>query len=213
MKSSPLPPFSNVPLAPGVGRLIVVSAPSGAGKTTLCQSLLRDFECLTLSISSTTRAPRGDEKDGIAYHFLTQEAFEAKIAQGDFAEWARVHDRLYGTDRQVIEAAFQRSRSVLLDIDVQGAASLKSAFPDRTHDFFIAPPSLAVLEQRLRGRGTESEDSIQRRIRNARAEMDRAAEFKVRIVNDDFTTAYAELKAQVALALGFTSATQGPTNG
>src|SRR3712207_1693695 len=122
-------------------KLIVVSAPSGAGKTTLCQKLLADFpERLVLSISSTTRPPRGSEKHGREYFFLSREEFEAEIQAGAFAEWAKVHDNYYGTSRHVIDAAFERGRSVLLDIDVQGAASLAEAYPEATYRVFIAPP-------------------------------------------------------------------------
>lgn len=183
-------------------RLIVISAPSGAGKTTLCQYLLRDFEELTLSISTTTRAPRGKEKEGTEYFFTDKATFEKRIAEGRFAEHALVHGNYYGTSKDVIEGAFAQGKSVLLDIDVQGAASLRKLYPQVCFDVFIAPPSLEVLEQRLRGRKTDSEETIQKRIKNAKNEMTRSGEFALIVVNNDLDRAYEELKKAVANALG-----------
>ena len=183
-------------------KLVVISAPSGAGKTTLCQRLLKDFpDQLTLSISSTTRAPRGQEQDGREYHFLTREEFEKQMSQNLFAEWAKVHGNYYGTSRAVVEAAFKRGLSVLLDIDVQGASSLHKSFPGRCLRIFISPPDLKTLEARLRARGTESEESLAKRMRNAEAEMARAVEFDAVILNDELDRAYGELKQRVAEAL------------
>lgn len=186
-------------------KLVILSAPSGGGKTTLCQRLLRDFPVLTLSISSTTRAPRGSERDGVAYHFLTREQFERQIAEGRFAEWANVHGNYYGTSKDVIDRAFTAGQSVLLDIDVQGAESLRRAFPGRQFSVFIAPPSLEVLEQRLRARGTDSEETIRRRLSNAQHEMQDIDRFDYRIVNDDLDRAYQELRDTVERALGLSS--------
>jgi guanylate kinase len=174
-------------------KLVVISAPSGGGKTTLCNRLLQDFPELTLSISSTTRAPRGQEQDGREYFFLSRGAFEQQIREGRFAEWAEVHGNLYGTSKTVLEGAFARGQSVLLDIDVQGAASLALAYPGRCVRYFVAPPSLEALEARLRARGTETDASVRRRLENARAEMARAGEFDSLIVNDDLERAYSEL--------------------
>ncbi len=183
-------------------KLIVLSAPSGAGKTTLCLKLLRDFPQLELSISTTTRAPRGLEKGGVDYHFVTQDHFKAQIAANRFAEWALVHGNYYGTSKDVIESAFGAGKSILLDIDVQGAASLKKAYPQECVSFFISPPSLVVLEQRLRSRGTDSEESIQKRLNNSREEMARAADFDHTIVNDELDRAYSELCSRIDSALG-----------
>ncbi|MCM2324182.1 MAG: guanylate kinase [Oligoflexia bacterium] len=182
-------------------RLIVVSAPSGAGKTTLCDRLLREFPELTLSISSTTRSPRGRERHGVEYFFLEKVDFERQIAEHRFAEWALVHDNYYGTSKAVIEKAFSEGKSVLLDIDVQGAESLRKAYPREAALFFISPPSLGELERRLRGRRTDSEESIRKRLANARTEMERISQFDHVIINDSFERAYAELRDKVREAL------------
>lgn len=183
-------------------RLIVISAPSGAGKTTLCHRLLADFANeLTLSISTTTRAPRGSEQHGREYFFADKAEFERQIAAGRFAEWAQVHGNYYGTSKDVIDQAFARGRSVLLDIDVQGAASLRKAYPRDCYTVFISPPSLAVLEQRLRARNTDSEETIQKRVKNADAEMKRSGEFDCIVVNDDLARAYSELESIIRAQL------------
>lgn len=183
--------------------LIVISAPSGAGKTTLCNHLLRDFPReLVLSISTTTRAPRGREQHGKEYFFVTKEQFEEQIRAGRFAEWALVHGNYYGTSKDVIEKTFAEGRSVLLDIDVQGAESLKTAYPAESLLVFVAPPSMEELERRLRGRKTDSEETIARRMANARAEMAKKDIFDHVIINDSLDRAYGELKAHVAARLG-----------
>jgi guanylate kinase len=185
-------------------QLIVISAPSGAGKTTLCQRLLKDFaDRLTLSISSTTRAPRGTEEHGKEYFFLSRPDFEKQIQAGRFAEHALVHGNYYGTSKQVIEDAFKAGKSVLLDIDVQGSASLRKAFPRSCYTVFIAPPSLQTLEQRLRARKTDSEETIAKRVKNAADEMKRMTEFDQVVINDQLEAAYAELHALVAVRLGY----------
>jgi guanylate kinase len=178
--------------------LIVISAPSGAGKTTLCKRLLADLPSLTLSISSTTRNPRGSEKHGVAYFFLTQDEFEKKIQEGQFAEWAQVHGNYYGTSKDAIESIFQSGKSVLLDIDIQGAEQLSKAYPTQCLRIFIAPPSLEELEKRLRSRGTDTEETIQKRMMNAKKEMAASPSFDHVIVNDSLDQAYSELKTIVA---------------
>ncbi|MGK5082109.1 guanylate kinase [Bdellovibrionota bacterium FG-1] len=182
-------------------KLIVISAPSGAGKTTLCQRLLEDFSELVLSISCTTRPPRGAETHGREYFFLSKEEFESQIRAGRFAEWALVHGNYYGTSKDVIEKAFHHEKSVLLDIDVQGSASLRTAYPTQCFTVFIAPPSIEILEARLRARKTDSEQTIQKRIHNAATEMERISEFHQVVVNDQLETAYRKLKAIVAQQL------------
>ena len=184
-----------------MNKLIVISAPSGAGKTTLCQRLLADFPVLELSISTTTRAPRGAEQNGREYWFTTIAEFKKQIEVGRFAEWALVHGNYYGTSKDVLEAAFKKERSVLLDIDVQGAESLRKAYPTECVSIFIAPPSLAVLEERLRARGTDTEEAIARRMRNSKAEMDEQPRFHKTIINQDLDAAYLELHGFVKKVL------------
>jgi guanylate kinase len=179
------------------GKLIVISAPSGAGKTTLCQRLLQDFPELELSISTTTRAPRGLEKHGVEYYFVTRAEFEAQIQARRFAEWANVHGNYYGTSCETLEQSFRAGKSVLLDIDVQGSASLRKSYPKECYTVFIAPPSLSTLEARLRGRKTDSEETIRKRVRNASEEMKQMTEFHQVVINDQLDHAYEELKILV----------------
>jgi guanylate kinase len=187
------------PTRPGI--LFIVSAPSGAGKTTLCGMVRRHFKDLAYSISSTTRKPRPGERDGVDYFFVSREAFEDGIAQGRWAEWAEVHGNLYGTSAQWICHALSQGRDILLDIDVQGARQLLSRFPDAV-TIFICPPSMAVLEQRLRQRGGDDEATIAVRLRNAQAEMDQKAMYRHVLVNDDLDQAKSQL---VAIIEGYRS--------
>jgi guanylate kinase len=182
-------------------RLIVVSAPSGTGKTTLCARLLREIPELILSISTTTRAPRGAEREGVEYFFVSAEEFRAKVDADRFAEWAEVHGNFYGTSKDFIERAFSQGKSLLLDIDVQGADSLKAAYPAETVRIFLCPPSMEELERRLRARATDSEESISKRLLAAAAEMAHQDHFDHVIVNDDLERAYFELSAIVLAAI------------
>ena len=178
--------------------LFVVSAPSGAGKSTLCSRLIQELTpALRLSISSTSRAPRGNEQHGTHYFFLSPEEFKLKISQNLFAEWALVHGNYYGTSIETIRQFWAEKSNVLLDIDVQGAESLKKLFPRQCYTIFILPPSLEILEHRLRGRGTDREEVIQKRLENAKFEMAQKEKFDLQIMNDDFELAYAELKRSV----------------
>ena len=178
--------------------LIVVSAPSGAGKSTLCRRLLSEEPQITYSVSCTTRAPRGAEKDGVHYHFLGPDEFQSRLDRGEFLEHAEVHGHRYGTLRKPVVDALAAGRSVLMDIDVQGAAQVRESVRrspegdplDAFVDIFIEPPSMNALRQRLVARGEDAESEIQRRLRNAEDEMARRAEFQFRIVNDDLDTAY-----------------------
>jgi guanylate kinase len=174
------------------GRLFVVSAPSGAGKTTLCNAVRRRCKDLAYSVSYTTRAPRPGERHGQDYFFISTEEFETGIAQARWAEWARVHGNLYGTSARWISETLHLGRDILLDIDVQGARQILQRFPEAI-TIFIRPPSLEVLRQRLLQRGTEDRDAIDLRLANARSEMAQQQFYHHVLVNDDLQTATREL--------------------
>jgi guanylate kinase len=176
--------------------LLILSSPSGAGKTTLCGRLRGEFEGLRFSVSHTTRRPRPTEVDGREYHFLDEPTFEQMIRLGAFAEWARVHGHLYGTSKKEIELARAEAEGVLFDIDYQGARQIKAHFPEAV-GVFILPPSLVELERRLRGRGTEDEATTLRRLENAKREIAHYGFFDYIIVNDDIDRAYGKLRAVV----------------
>src|SRR4051812_26991801 len=164
--------------------LLIVSSPSGAGKTTLCNRLRGEFPDLRFSVSHTTRRPRPTEVDGREYHFVDRALFEAMARAGAFAEWAEVHGNLYGTSMAEIDAARATHRGVVFDIDYQGARQLLACLPDAV-TVFILPPSMEELERRLRGRADESEESIRQRLANARLEIEHYGFFDYLIVNDD----------------------------
>ena len=177
------------------GMILIVSGPSGSGKSTLCDAMFEQFRQLEFSVSCTTRAPRGQEKDGVEYHFLTREQFEEHIRKDDFIEYANVHGNYYGTLKSEVFGRTERGIDVILDIDVQGAVAVKkrfaadSVFAARMESVFIAPPSHAELERRLRGRGTDAEESILKRLANSKHEMTFWQEYKYVIVNDDLDQA------------------------
>ncbi len=179
------------------GLLIVLSAPSGCGKTTMVQRLMQSLPGLVFSVSHTTRAPREREIDGVHYHFVNTTDFLALRDRqpNGFLEWAEVHGNYYGTAVEAVARQLQQGNDVLLDIDVQGAAQVRANSNPVT--VFIAPPSLAVLEKRLRGRGTESESTITKRLRNAREELAAAADYDYLIVNDRLDEAVDTLRSIV----------------
>ena len=184
-------------ISPNVpGRLFIVSAPSGAGKTTLCRALRQRIPNLGYSVSTTTRPPRPGEREGIDYFFTDRKTFEAGIHEGRWAEWARVHDHYYGTSAAYLDQALAKGLDVLLDIDVQGAEQLVSQYPDSV-TIFIEPPSMAVLAERLAARGTDSPEVVARRLKNAEGEMARRGMYRHRIVNDHLDEAIAALAAIV----------------
>lgn len=187
---------------------LIVTSPSGAGKTTMVRALLEALPQLVQSVSNTTRAPRAGEVDGRDYHFLDRARFDEMIAEGDLCEWAEVHGHRYGTSMSRVRLARETHRGMVFVIDVQGARQVKAAIPDAVA-VFVLPPSWAALEQRLRGRGTEREEAIQRRLRDAREEVAHYGLFDHLIVNDDLTTAIEELKA-VARATGTLRARRAP---
>lgn len=192
-------------LVAGAGRrplLIVVSAPSGAGKTTLCDKLLREFNTIRYSVSCTTRAPRGQERDGVDYYFVTESDFRDRIQSGRLLEHATVHGNLYGTPREPVLASLAAGFSVLMDIDVQGAEQVRNLVGAAGRedvlrrafvDIFIAPPSLAELRKRLEGRGEDSAATIERRMRNASGEMAESHKYRYTVVNDRLDDAFARL--------------------
>ena len=178
------------------GLVFVISGPSGAGKSTLCQYLRTQCPQLNYSVSYTTRSPRPGEKAGCDYHFIDDATFRRRIDQGYWAEWAKVHEHYYGTSSQFIEEHQAAGRHVLLEIDVQGATQVQSRYP-RSITIFIAPPSLASLGERLAQRGTDSKQTIARRVAAAQQEMDQRAGYRHVIVNDDLSRAKAALTALV----------------
>jgi guanylate kinase len=176
------------------GRLFVITAPSGAGKSSLIQAVLRDDPSLRLSVSYTTRAPRPGEQNGREYHFVDEPEFLAMRGRGEFLESAEVHGNRYGTAKRVIGEALERGHDLLLEIDWQGAQQVRNLYPDCV-GVFILPPSVEELERRMRTRGQDSESVIQHRLSNARDELTHADEFKYRIINKDFEAAKGELKS------------------
>ena len=176
------------------GIALVLSAPSGAGKTTLIKRLLAEFPHFGYSVSCTTRRPRQGEVHGKDYFFLSREEFERRRAEQSFAEWAEVHGNFYGTPLAPVKEMLRQGQDVLFDIDVQGAAQLKLTLEEAAFAF-ILPPSMADLERRLRGRGLDDEETIQRRLNNARREMLETRWYDALVVNDDLDAAYDALRA------------------
>jgi guanylate kinase len=176
------------------GILFVISAPSGAGKTSLCKEIIDFFPELRHSVSYTTRPPRLGETDGEDYHFISRETFSAMAAEGAFAEWAEVHGNCYGTAISTLESCRAAGRDVLLDIDCQGAAELKKSRQQGVF-IFILPPSFDELRRRLRGRNTDAPEIIERRIANARGEIQEAVWYDYLVINEEFPIALEQLKA------------------
>jgi guanylate kinase len=182
--------------APGL--LLVLSAPSGAGKTTLARMFLARSPDAQFSVSATTRPPRGAERDGVDYHFVSPERFDALVAQGAFAEWAEVHGRRYGTLRSTVDEALAHGKIALFDIDVQGGTRLLEAWPREAVSVFVLPPSMEELARRLRARSTDSEEQIARRLAVARQEIAQGtARYDYVLVNDEVEAALERLRAIV----------------
>ena len=177
--------------------LLVLSAPSGCGKTTIVNRVMTELPGLVFSVSHTTRRPRSGEKDGCDYHFVSREQFKEIRDQqpSGFLEWAEVHGNLYGTSRQDVEARLAQGLDVILDIDIQGAEQIRKN--EKPVTIFIVPPSLSELERRLRGRGTESDESVAVRLANAKQEMQAAADYTYLIVNDQLDEAVRVLQSVI----------------
>ena len=179
------------------GKLFIVSAPSGAGKTTLCRAVLNHFPQMRYSVSYTTRPPRSGEKNGVDYHFISQQEFEAGLEKGQWAEWASVHGHLYGTSAVFLERETAAGRNILLDIDVQGAKQIQSRYPNSVL-IFIMPPSMDILKQRLCSRDTDSQPDIEKRLKNAEKEMAQKYCYQHVVVNDELSLAIKQLTDLIA---------------
>lgn len=178
-----------------MGKAILFSAPSGCGKTTIIKELMQYFSCFDFSISATSRAPRGDEQNGKDYYFLSREEFMARVAKDEFLEWEEVYSgTCYGTLKSEIERIWQNGKAIVFDVDVNGGRNIKKYFGADALSIFVMPPSVEVLEQRLRSRGTDSEEAIVKRLARSAEELKQASAFDVTIVNDDLQRAVEETR-------------------
>lgn len=181
------------PTTPRLGRLIVFTGPSGVGKGTLLRSLRQRYPMLTLSVSATTRAPRPGETDGKDYFFVSRDAFQAMVEQGELLEWAEFAGNLYGTPRAGVLKEIEAGHWVILEIELEGARQVRETFPNALQ-LFVLPPSIEELESRIRLRGKDADEAIARRLQRALVEIDAAAEFDQQIVNDDLEVALEQLE-------------------
>lgn len=176
-------------------KAILFSAPSGSGKTTIIKRVMDYFDCFEFSISATSRKPRVGETDGVDYYFLDKDTFVKRVQAGDFLEWEEVYEGTwYGTLKSEIDRICKKGKIVIFDVDVNGGINLKKYFGDEALALFVMPPSIEVLEQRLRKRGTESEESIQKRLGRSAKELNEASKFDVTIVNDNLERAVEETR-------------------
>lgn len=179
-------------------KAILFSAPSGSGKTTIIKQLMRYFDCFEFSISATSRQPRTGERDGIDYYFLSPDTFDARVKNDEFLEWEEVYaNTRYGTLKSEIDRICGNGKVIVFDVDVNGGLNIKRFFGDDALAIFVMPPSIEVLEQRLRGRGTESEESIMKRLGRSAKELEESPKFDVTIVNDDLTRAVDETREKI----------------
>jgi guanylate kinase len=193
MQVLPIHSFATTKDCPPQGRLIVLTGPSGVGKGTLMQALLKSHPELYYSVSATTRSPRAGEINGKNYYFMSRSKFEQLVAQGEFLEWAEFAGNYYGTPRTAVLNHIQSGKLVVLEIELEGARQIRASFPGAL-SIFILPPSFAELENRIRGRGQDSEEAIARRLCRAKEEIAAASEFDIQIVNDNFDTALGEIE-------------------
>lgn len=178
-----------------MGKAILFSAPSGCGKTTIIKELMQFFDCFDFSISATSRAPRGEEQNGKDYYFLSREEFMSRVAKDEFLEWEEVYSgTCYGTLKSEIERIWQAGKVIVFDVDVNGGRNIKKYFGKDALSIFVMPPSVEVLEQRLRSRGTDSEEAIVKRLARSAEELKQAPQFDVTIVNDDLQRAVEETR-------------------
>ena len=194
MQVLPIQSDSPTKESPSPGRLIVLTGPSGVGKGTLMQELLKRHPELYYSVSVTTRSPRPGEINGENYYFISRSKFEQLVAQGEFLEWAEFAGNYYGTPREAVLNQVRSGKLVVLEIELKGARQIRASFPS-AFSIFILPPSLNELESRIRGRAQDSEEAIARRLHHAQAEIPAADEFDVQIVNDDLETALKAIEA------------------
>ena len=178
-----------------MGKAILFSAPSGCGKTTIIRELMQYFDCFGFSISATSRQPREGEQDGRDYYYLSRDEFMRRVGAGDFLEWEEVYQgTCYGTLKSEVERIWNEGRVAVFDVDVNGGRNIKRYFGDDALSIFVMPPSVEVLEQRLRSRGTDSEESIRKRLARSAKELEEASQFDVTIVNDDLQRAVRETR-------------------
>ncbi len=180
------------------GKLIIFSAPSGAGKTTVVRELLKEFTNFEFSISATSRSPRGTERDGVEYFFMSNDELLERAANGEFVEWEEVYPGTsYGTLRSELERIWSKGNVILFDVDVMGGIKLKSIFGDAACSIFIMPPSVETLRERLIGRATDSAEVIEKRVAKAEFEISKAPEFDNVVINDDLAEAVAQAKSVI----------------
>jgi guanylate kinase len=185
-------------------KIIIIAAPSGSGKTSITRFLLQKYPSLSLSISAATRKPRGEEKDGVHYHFISEEDFKHKIEENAFVEWEMVYEgSYYGTLKAELERIWNLGKTPILDIDVKGAIHLQDQFPNRCLSIFIEPPSVAELKKRLESRGTETAESLANRVNKASYELSFKNHFHKNILNDDLERACSETEQVIKEFLGW----------
>lgn len=196
MQVLPIHIGANTKECPPLGKLIVLTGPSGVGKGTLMNAILQRYPELHYSVSATTRSPRPGEVNGKNYHFITRSEFEKLVTQGEFLEWAEFAGNCYGTPREAVLNHIQSGKLVVLEIELEGARQIRHSFPSAL-SIFILPPSFAELEKRIRGRGQDAEEAISRRLNRAEEEIAAADEFDLQIINDDFEQALQEIEKAI----------------